>query len=99
MHTLRKAKLSFGMVTIDTNVASAVKDSDVHLARLHDTCKTRLGKPYYCPTCKEVVEPEHQIQAWPMEGGEMIELSRDDLDSVLPEISGSIELKKFISSI
>lgn len=101
MHTLRKARLTFGIVVIETNVHTAVADSDseVSLARMHDKCKTRLGKPYYCPTCKEAVEADHQLVAYPLTKSELIELDKDDLASTVPEHNSTIELTKFINSV
>lgn len=99
MHTLRKARLSFGLVTIDANVATAVRDSEVGLTKIHDKCKTRLGKPFYCSTCQEVVEADHQLPAYPLSKDELVELTNDDLASVMPERSGAIDVKKFVNSV
>jgi len=91
--------VSFGLVTIPVTMSLAVRDRGIHFSLLHDEDHARLVRVMVCPDHEppEPVPSDHQVRGYEIEEGVFVVVTDEDLDSVAPGRSRSIEIEDFVA--
>jgi DNA end-binding protein Ku len=90
--------LSFGLVTIPVRLVSAVRSTGSPFHLLHDRDHARLAQVMVCPEDDQPVPVEQRTRGWEIEPGRFVPVTDEELDSVAPEASRSIEIEDFVTA-
>jgi DNA end-binding protein Ku len=93
-----RGTISFGLVTIPVQLVSAVRSGSSPFHLLHDADHARLAQVMVCPAHGEPVPPEHRARGYEIESGQFVLVSDEELESVAPEASRSIEIEDFVDA-
>jgi DNA end-binding protein Ku len=91
---LWSGSLSFGLVNVPIQLVSAVRDLDFHFHELHEKDKARIEQRRYCSEEDVEVGWEEIVHAYDLDGKQVI-LSDDELGSVQPRKTRTIEIEAF----
>ena len=87
--------ISFGLVSIPVTLRPAVREGRIAL-RMLDQDGTPLARRYYCPKDDREVPPEHLVRGYEIEKDKYVVVTDEELESLEPEKSRDIELKRFV---
>jgi DNA end-binding protein Ku len=88
--------ISFGLVSIPVKLFTATTSHDISFNLLHGVCKTRINLQNYCPHCQRVVERSELVKGYQYEKNQYVLIDDEDLKSVKPESSSTLEIIQFI---
>jgi DNA end-binding protein Ku len=88
--------IGFSLVAIPVRVVTAVVPGHVSFHLLHSKDYSRLERKMYCPADERMVTPEEIIRGYEVLPGKYIPLTDEELESVSPERSRTIEIIEFI---
>ncbi|MEW1963221.1 Ku protein [Microbacterium sp. NPDC077644] len=97
MRSIWKGALTFGLVNVPVKVYSATEDHDVSLHQVHDEDGGRIRYKRICEVCGEVV-PYQNIDRAYEDDGQMVVLTKEDLDALPAERSREIDVVEFVPS-
>lgn len=97
MRSIWKGALTFGLVNVPVKVYSATEDHDVSLHQVHDEDGGRIRYKRTCEICGQVI-PYANIDRAYEDGGQMVVLTKDDLDALPAERSREIDVVEFVPS-
>lgn len=97
MRTIWKGALTFGLVNVPVKVYSATEDHDVSLHQVHNEDGGRIRYHRVCEVCGETVAYADIDRAY-QDDGQMIVLTKEDLDSLPAEKSREIDVVEFVPS-
>jgi DNA end-binding protein Ku len=87
--------LTFGMVSIPVVLLPGQTSQRVRL-RMLSPDGTPLARRYYCPAEDRPVEHEKIIRGYEIEKGKFVTITEDELESLQPEKSREIDLRRFV---
>jgi len=87
--------ITFGLVNIPVELYTAVRGRQTSM-KMVDTKGHPLGREYYCPEDDEKLEPDEIVRGYETDSGEMIVVTDEELDSVAPEMTRDIDLRRFV---
>jgi DNA end-binding protein Ku len=88
--------ISFSLVAIPVRLVTAVVPGHVSFHLLHNKDYSRLSRRMYCPADERAVTPEEIIRGYEILPGKYIPMTDEELESVSPERSRTIEIIEFI---
>jgi DNA end-binding protein Ku len=88
--------ISFSLVAIPVRLVKAVEQGRISFHMLHDKDYSPLERKMICPEEGIIVPPEEIIRGYEIEPGRHITVSEEELESVSPERSRTIEITEFI---
>ncbi|MRR16605.1 MAG: Ku protein [Deltaproteobacteria bacterium] len=88
--------VSFSLVAIPVQLVKAVWPSRVSFRLLHGKDYSPLARRMFCPAEEKMVEPEEIIRGYEIAPGRYITVTDDELESVSPERSRTIEILEFV---
>jgi DNA end-binding protein Ku len=88
--------VSFGLVALPIQLVTAVKKGGISFALLHDKDYARLKRRMYCPLENRIVPPAEIVRGYEIEPDKYVPLSGEELESVSPERSRTVEVLDFI---
>jgi len=88
--------ISFSLVAIPVHLLKAVRTGRVAFRMLHAKDYSPLVRAFYCPAEEKIVPPEEIVRGYETGPEEYIEITREELDSVSPERSRTIEIVDFV---
>lgn len=88
--------ISFSLVAIPVRLVTAVKPGRVSFHLLHSKDNSRLSRKMICPVDGAAVPPEEIIRGYEILPEQYVLLSDEELESVSPERSRTIEIVDFI---
>ena len=94
--SLWSGTVSFGLVSIPVNMVPAVRPQRVQFHILHRADNARLSRRMYCPEHNAVVHPEHMIRGYEVAANEWVTVTEEELESLEPKRSRSIEITDFV---
>lgn len=95
-HAIWSGAINFGLVTIPVKLFTAVRSDDLHFNFLHKKDDGRIFNERHCTVCGEKVEYADLVRGYEYEKGQYVTLSDDDLKSVRPEATQSVEILEFV---
>jgi DNA end-binding protein Ku len=87
--------ITFGLVNIPVELYTAMRGRQTSM-KMVDVEGHPLGREYYCPEDDEKLEPDEIVRGYETESGEMIVVTDEELESVAPEMTRDIELRRFV---
>jgi DNA end-binding protein Ku len=88
--------ISFSLVAIPVQLVRAVQPSRVSFRLLHNKDYSPLARKMFCPADGAMVPPEEIIRGYEIGPDQYILVTDEELDSVSPERSRTIEIVEFI---
>lgn len=92
---LWSGSISFGMVNIPVKLYVAVRDKQVHFHMIHREDGMRLHRKMVCPEHGEVPDDE-VVKGYEIGPDKYVVVSPEELESVTPEKSRTIEITDFV---
>jgi DNA end-binding protein Ku len=88
--------ISFSLVAIPVQLVKAVEPGRVSFHLLHGKDFSQLARRMFCPREEALVPPEEVIRGYEIAPGQYLPITDEELESVSPERSRSIEIVDFI---
>jgi DNA end-binding protein Ku len=89
--------IGFGLVNVPVELVTTTRDLDYHFRELHEKDASPVRHQRVCSEEGTPVEWDEVGRGFEMENGELVVLTDDDLRSVEPEKSRTIEIESFAS--
>jgi DNA end-binding protein Ku len=96
LQTIWSGTISFSLVAIPVHLVKAVEPGRVSFRMLHNKDYSPLLRKMVCPAEEKVVPPEETIRGYEIAPGNYILVTDEELESVSPERSRTIEIIEFI---
>lgn len=96
MQGIWSGTISFSLVAIPVQLVRAVSPGHVSFRLLHDEDYSPLARKMLCPEQDRVVPPEEIIRGYEIAPDRYIPVTDEELESVSPERSRTIEIVEFI---
>ncbi len=91
-----KGEISFGGVSVPVRFYSAVEDRKIHFRLLHEPDRTPVEQRMVDPRNGKPVPGEQIRRGVETDTGEIVMLSEEELEGVVPEASREIEITRFM---
>jgi DNA end-binding protein Ku len=88
--------ISFSLVAIPVQLVKAVEPGRVSFRTLHSKDYSPLAREMFCPKDEEIVPPDEIIRGFEIGPNQYIPITDEELESVSPERSRTIEIVEFI---
>jgi len=88
--------ISFSLVAIPVRLVTAVEPGRASFHLLHKKDHSRLSRKMFCPTEGIMVPPEEIIRGFEIAPSQYVLMTDEELESVSPERSRTIEILEFI---
>jgi DNA end-binding protein Ku len=95
-HAIWSGAISFGLVTIPVKLYTAVRTNDLRFNFLHKKDDGRIYNERHCSVCGEKVEYHDLVRGYEYEKGHYVTLTEEDLKSVNPEATQSVDIVEFV---
>ncbi|MDQ5987775.1 MAG: Non-homologous end joining protein Ku [Syntrophus sp. SKADARSKE-3] len=96
LHSIWNGTISFSLVAIPVQLVKAVEPGRVSFHMLHNRDYSPLLRKMFCPIEEKLVPPEEIIRGYEIGPDKYILVSDEELESVSPERSRTIEIIDFI---
>jgi DNA end-binding protein Ku len=94
--SLWSGSLSFGLVNVPVNLLTALRDLDLHFHQLHEKDGARIEVQRWCSKEDVEVPFEDIAHSYELDDGTQVVLSDEDLESVAPRRTRTIEIEQFV---
>ena len=88
--------ISFSLVAIPVQVVKAVKPGRISFRTLHSTDYSPLARRMFCPKQEQIIPPDEIIRGYEIVPDRYLPITDEELESVSPERSRTIEIIEFI---
>ena len=88
--------ISFSLVAIPVRMVKAIEPGHISFHQLHNKDFARLSRRMFCPLEGTMVPPEEIVRGYEIVPGKYILMTDEELESVSPERSRTIEIVDFI---
>lgn len=88
--------ISFSLVAIPVQLVKAVEPGRVSFRMLHDKDYSPLQRRMFCPEEEKTVSPDEVVRGYEIGPGKYILITDEELESLSPERSRTIEITEFI---
>jgi len=88
--------ISFSLVAIPVQLVKAVKPGRISFRTLHSTDYSPLARRMFCPKQEKIVPPDEIIRGYEITPDRYLPITDEELESVSPERSRTIEIIEFI---
>jgi DNA end-binding protein Ku len=95
-HAIWNGSINFGLVTIPVKLFVAVRENELHFNMLHNKDKGRINFQRVCSVDGKKVEWNEIVKGYEVEKGEYIIITDEDIKSVAPEATQSIDITEFV---
>ncbi|MFZ5449934.1 MAG: Ku protein [Thermodesulfobacteriota bacterium] len=96
VHGIWTGTISFSLVAIPVQLVKLVDPGRVSFRLLHGKDYSPLSRTMFCPEEESPVLPEEIIRGYEISPGEYLPITDEELESVSPERSRTIEIVEFI---
>jgi len=95
-HAIWSGAINFGLVTIPVKLQTAIRTNDLRFNFLHKKDEGRINNVRRCSLDGEDVTYDDIVRGYEYEKGHYVILSDDDLKSVNPEATQSVDIVQFV---
>lgn len=95
VRSLWSGTITFGLVSIPVNLLSAVRARRTAM-RLVDRNGHALGREYHCSKDDRKLDADDLVRGYETNDSERVVVSDAEFESVAPDMSGDIELRRFV---
>ncbi len=96
MQGIWSGTISFSLVAIPVRLVKAIEPGRVSFHLLHSKDYSRLTRKMFCPEEKAAVPADEIVRGYEIAPGKYVLMTDEELDSVSPERSRTIEIVEFI---
>ena len=96
MQGIWSGTISFSLVAIPVQLVKAVEPGRVSFRLLHNKDYSPLSRRMFCPREEKMVDPEDIIRGYEIGPDKYIPVTDEELESVSPERSRTIEIIEFV---
>jgi DNA end-binding protein Ku len=96
MQGIWSGTVSFSLVAIPVILVRAVEPGHISFHLLHNKDYSPLQRKMFCPQDEKIVLPKDIVRGYEIEPGKHVVVSEDELESVSPDRSRTIEIQEFI---
>ncbi|HTZ17870.1 MAG TPA: Ku protein [Dissulfurispiraceae bacterium] len=96
LHGMWSGTISFSLVAIPVQLVRAVDSGRVSFRLLHSRDYSPLARRMFCPEDETVVQPDDIVRGYEVGPDKYIVMTDEELESVSPERSRTIEISGFI---
>jgi DNA end-binding protein Ku len=93
---LWNGSLSFGLVNVPVQLTGATRDLDLHFRQLHERDGAPIEQRRFCSQDDAEVQWEEVGRGYELENGRQVVLTDEELASVQPEKTRTIEVQSFV---
>jgi DNA end-binding protein Ku len=93
---LQSATISFGLVTIPTDLYTATSSENISFHQIHGACGSRIKQQLFCPVCQRVVERSELVKGYELTKGQHVEVTEEELEKLEAAASQSIDILQFV---
>jgi len=90
--------VSFSLVAIPVRLVKAIEPGRVNFRMLHETDHAPLQRKMFCAEDEKIVAPQEIIRGFEISPGKHVLLSDEELESVSPDRSRTIEIAEFVDT-
>jgi DNA end-binding protein Ku len=94
--TIWTGSISFGLVTVPVKLTPAVKTRDVSFNQLEEGTGARIRLRRVSEQTGDEVTPDKIVKGYEIEKGRYVVVEKDELDSLRPKASHTIEIEDFV---
>lgn len=94
--TIWNGTISFSLVAIPVHMVRAVESGRVSFRMLHEKDFSPLQRQMFCPEDNTLVSPDEIVRGYEISPGRFILMADEELASVTPQRSSTIEIIEFI---
>lgn len=98
MKAIWKGSLTFGLVTIDVGLFTAVQEHAIGFTLLHEKCKKPIRYKRWCEHCNQEIPWENIVKGLKVSKDNYIILDKQTLQKFKPEKSNSIIVNYFVDT-
>ena len=95
-HAIWNGSINFGLVTIPVKLFTAVRENDLSFNMLHKKDKGRINFQRICSVDGKKVEWNDIVKGYEVDKGEYVIITDEDIKSVAPEATQSIDITEFV---
>lgn len=88
--------ISFGLVNVPIVLVPAVRDHDFRFREIHEPDMAPVVRRRFCSAEDAEVPREEIGRGYELDDGTMITLTEEELESVMPERSQTVEIERFV---
>jgi DNA end-binding protein Ku len=88
--------ISFSLVAIPVRLVKAIEPGRISFRMLHSKDYSPLARRMFCPEEEKMVPPDEIIRGFEIAPGKYVLMTEEELESVSPERSRTIEIVEFI---
>jgi DNA end-binding protein Ku len=88
--------LSFGLVNVPVMLVTAVRDQGFHFRQLHQQTHRPIEVKRYCSAEDAEVPFEEIAHGYELDGGELVVITDEDLQSIEPRRTRTVEIESFV---
>jgi DNA end-binding protein Ku len=96
MQGIWSGTISFSLVAIPVHLVKAVEPGRISFRMLHSKDYSPLQRRMFCPVEEKIVSPDEIVRGYETMPGKYILITDEELESVSPERSRTIEIVEFI---
>ena len=96
MHGIWSGTISFSLVAIPVQLVKAVEPGRVSFHLLHSKDYSPLTRKMFCPQEEVLIPPDEIIRGYEIGPGQYLPITDEELESLSPERSRTIEIVEFI---
>ena len=96
MQGIWSGTISFSLVAIPVRLVKAIEPGRISFHLLHSKDYSPLARKMFCPEEEKMVPPDEIIRGFEIAPGKYILMTEEELESVSPERSRTIEIVEFI---
>ena len=93
---LQSATISFGLVSIGTNLYTATSSEHVSFHQIHAKCGSRIKQQIFCPTCKVVVDRGELVKGYELAEGRHVTITGEELEQLEAAASQTLDILEFV---
>ena len=98
VHAIWSGTISFSLVAIPVQLVKAVEPGRVSFHLLHSKDYSPLARKMFCPEEEVIIPPEEIIRGYEIGPGKYLLITDEELESLSPERSRTIEIVEFIDT-
>ncbi|MFD0672767.1 Ku protein [Cohnella sp. GCM10027633] len=96
MHAMWKGTIQIAKIQIPVKLYAATEDKELSLKQTHADCGGSISHLKHCQACDTKVEPEHIRKVYDLGGGNVVELTEEELKGITPAASKTMIVEQFV---
>lgn len=96
MHAMWKGTIQIAKLQVPIKLYAATEDKEISLKQTHKPCGNSISHMKFCHACNAEVEMEGIQKVYDLGGGNVVEVTMDELKKIAPPASKSVVIEQFV---